>query len=88
MSNYKVHSYYKKWEKDVLVVDDSTMCTCADLDAAKRVFLGKVSQLTERMCAALNYTALLCGAYVEGENGNQPLSFYIDMDYEGDEENA
>lgn len=79
MGNLQVHSYYKKWEGDVLVVDDSTMCTCADLDAAKRVFLAKISKLSDRVCAALNYTALMCGAYVEAEDESRSLQFYIDM---------
>lgn len=82
MAKYKVHSYFKKYEVGELVVDDSTMCMCADLDVAKRVFLGKLNNLTERMCAALNYTCLMCGAYVEDEDYTKPLSFYIDMDDE------
>lgn len=86
MAKYKVRAYYRKWEREELVVDDSTMCTCADLDAAKRVFLSKYSQITERVCAALNYTTLMCGVYVESEDGNsRPLSCCVDLSCEDDE---
>ena len=86
MAKYKVHSYFKMYEEGEIVVDDSTMSTCADLDAAKRVFLGKVDQLAERTCAAYTYTCLMCGAYVEDEDETRPLTFYIDMD--GEDEQA
>jgi len=86
MAKYKVYSCYRKREGEETVVDDSTMCTCADLDAAKRVFLGKVSQLTERACAAFNYTTLFCDAHVEDEDGHRPFLFLIDMECEDDDE--
>ena len=85
MSKYKVHSYFKKYEEGELVVNDSTMCTCADLDAAKRVFLSMVDRLTERTCAACNYTDLMCGACVEAEDGRNPLTIYIDINGEDEQ---
>lgn len=42
---------------DMLVV-------CADLDAATRVFLSEIENLTDKTRAAFNYTTLIASAFV------------------------
>lgn len=64
MSRYKVTASFAMFRHDEEVAVDDKMVICADLDAATRVFLSRIEELTGKVHSSLNYSVIVASAFV------------------------